>query len=104
MNAINIDWLLGRSRIAATCTIDIEHSVDSLHAYVTLDGDVPIDPGAEVIVHGDRVHVPFGERVVLHREATVIRPGWFDQAWTRFKSQFELTELYEVSFSSWRTL
>jgi hypothetical protein len=101
---MNADWLTGRSRVVAPCTIEIEHSFDSLHAYVTLDCDIEMEPGAEVIVHGDRVHVPFGERVVLHRQATVIRPGWFDRTWTRFKSQFELTELYEVSFSSWRAL
>jgi hypothetical protein len=101
---MNANWLTGRSRVESSCTIEIEHSSDSLHAYVTLDNDIEIEPGAEVIVHGSTVHVPFGERVVLHRQATVIRPGWLDRSWTRFKSLFELTELYEVSFSSWRTL
>lgn len=99
-----IDRIVGRRRIEAPCTIEIEHSFDSLHAYVTLDLDIEMEPGAEVIVHGETVHVPFGERVVLHRQATIVRPGWFDRAWTRFRAQFELTELYEVSFSSWRTL
>ena len=101
---MNADWITGRTRIVLPCTIEIEHSFDSLHAHVTLDRDVDIRPGAEVIVHGEPVRVPFGGRAVLRREATVVSAGWFDRIWTRLKSQFELTELYEVSFSSWRAL
>jgi hypothetical protein len=101
---MNADWIMGRRRIEAPCTIEIEHSFDSLHAHVTLDRDVYIGPGAEVIVHGEAVRVPFGERAIIHRRATVIQAGWFDRAWMRLKSKFELTELYEVSFSSRRAL
>ncbi|PNG24775.1 hypothetical protein [Methylocella silvestris] len=101
---MNADWLLGRRRFEAPCAIEIEHSFDSLHAHVTLDSDAIIGPGAEVIVHGEAIEAPFGSRLVLRRRATIVQPGWFDRIATRIKSQFELTELFDVSFSSWRAL
>ena len=32
----------------------------------------------------------------------VVRASWLDRLWTRLTARFELTELYEVGFSSWR--
>ena len=101
---MSADWITGRSRVDMRCTIEIEHTFDSLHAHVTLDQEIQISPGSEVIVHGEPVCVPFGGRAVLRREATVVSAGWFDRISTRLKSKFQLTELYEVSFSSWRML
>lgn len=98
MNAI-LD--LGRRKVEVPCTVDIEHSFDSLHAYVELEG-IEVGPGDEVLVHGAPTEVPFGERVVCRRRATVTQAGWLDRVWTRLTARFELTELYEVGFSSWR--
>jgi hypothetical protein len=86
------------------CTIEIEHSADYLHAHVTLDGDVAIGPGDRVRVHGAPVRVAFGETLRERRLATVQRAGWLRRAWTKFTARFELTELYEVSFTPRRTL
>jgi hypothetical protein len=92
-------WLQ-RQRIDVPCTIDIENTFESLHAYVELDGNLPIHPGDEVLVHGDPVRVPYGERVTLRRRATVTRATALERWWTKLIARLELTELYEVSFSS----
>lgn len=83
-----------------SCTIDIEHSAESLHAHVTLEDEIPLGPGDQVTIHGAPVQIAFGGRIVLKRDATVQRASALGRAWTRFKARFELAELYEVSFSS----
>jgi hypothetical protein len=94
-------WLGRRQSIEVPCTIEIEHTPDSLHAYVDLEG-IDVEPGDEVIVHAAPVDVPFGERLVVRRMATVVRATAIEQLWTRFLSYLELTELYEVGFSAGR--
>jgi hypothetical protein len=81
------------------CTIDVEHTFDSLHAHVTLDGDIPIYPGDEVIVHGAPIKVPYGEKAMIRRTATVIRAGALERLWTKVTGRFEMMELLEFSFS-----
>jgi hypothetical protein len=96
-------WLVGRRTVEVPCTVDVEHSFDSLHAYVDLEG-VEVGPGDEVLVHDAPTEVPYGERVVCQRRATVVRAGPLERAWTRLVAgRLELAELYEVGFSSWRT-
>ena len=95
---------LGRQEFLAECTVEIEHSADSLHAHVELQGDFEIRPGDEVLVHAAPTDVPYGERIVVRRLATIVRAGLLERAWTRVAGHFELTELYEVSFSDRRTL
>ncbi len=96
------DILGGRQRLEVPCTIDIENTLDSLHAYVELQA-VDVGPGDEVrILDAPTQMPPYGERVVCERLATVVRANWLDRAWTQLTSRFELTELYEVGFSSWR--
>ncbi|WP_426167437.1 hypothetical protein [Sandarakinorhabdus sp. DWP1-3-1] len=82
------------------CTIAVEHTAEALHAHVELDGDVAIGPGDQVRVHGAPVRIPFGESITLRRRATVSRAGLVAQWWTRLRAQFDLTELYEITFSS----
>ncbi len=86
------------------CTIEVEHSFDNLHAHVELDGDVAIYPGDRVRVHGRAIQLPYGRRIVEHRMATVTRATMLGRAWTRFKARFEITELYEISFSNAKSL
>jgi hypothetical protein len=94
--------LTGRSTIEVPCTVELEHTEDSLHAYVELEG-VEVGPGDEVLVHDAPTQFRVGERTVHHRRATVRRAGPLDRLWTRLTARLELTELYEVGFSSWRT-
>lgn len=89
---------VGRRSIQVPCTVEIEHTADSLHAHVDLDG-IEIEPGDEVIVHSAPVDVPFGQRLVVRRTATVVRAGALERAWTKLLAYLELTELYEVGFS-----
>lgn len=93
-----------RSTIVVPCTIEIENTFESLHAHVELHGAPPMEPGDEVLVHGDPIRVPYGQKVVLERDATVTRANWLERALTIIAARFELTELYEVSFSSGRKL
>lgn len=82
------------------CTIRVENTWESLQAHVELDGDVKVQPGDEVIVHGEPVVVPYGESRVLRRQATVIRAGALERTWTRWTGDLEFLELCEFSFSS----
>ena len=89
----------GRGRgVEVACRVEVEHTHDSLHAHVDLEG-IEVGPGDEVTVHDAPVDVGFGERVVCRRTATVVRAGPMGRLWTRVTAFFELTELYEVSFS-----
>jgi hypothetical protein len=98
------DIIAPREKFSVLCTVEIENTFESLHAHVDLDGKVAVQAGDEVLVHGDEVRVPYGEKVVLRRLATVTRANWLDRTWTRLLARLELTELYEVSFSSGRKL
>ena len=84
------------------CTIDVEQTSESLHAYVSLDDDVEIRPGDEVTIHGAPVRIAFGDCVSLRRTATVVRAGALRRLMTHVAGYLELTELYEVSFSDGR--
>ena len=86
-------------RLATGCTITVEHTGDSLEAHVDLDGGVKPGVGDRVEVHGRAVTVPFGERVVLRREATLVRAGLLERLWIKLKSRFAVTELFEVTFT-----
>ncbi len=89
-------------RFDVGCTIEIEQTGESLHAHVSLDGDVEIRPGDEVTIHGAPVRVAFGDTINLRRTATVVRAGTFKRLMTHVAGYLELTELYDVSFSDGR--
>lgn len=94
--------MLRRFRFDTPCRIEIEHTADHLHAHVELECGIAIAPGDKVQVHGAAIRVPFGGRLVERRIATVTRAGALGRAWTRLRARFELTELYELSFSAGR--
>lgn len=97
---MSTNWLAPRERFDVPCTIEIENTFESLHAHVDLDGGLEMNAGDAVLVHGDPVRVPYGSKVVLRRTATVTRANWIDRSLTMLLARLELTELYEVSFSS----
>ena len=99
-----LDWLNGRRSVEVPCTVEIEQTPESLHAHVTLEAGFEIEPGDAVQVHDAPTLPPFGERIVVQRQATVTRAGALERAWTKLIAHLELTELYEVSFSERRTL
>lgn len=97
---MNVLLTMGRQRFEVGCTVEVEHSFDSLHAHVELDGNPVINPGDRIAVQGEPVHVPFGERALFRRTATVTRASPLERAWTRLTGRLELMELLEFSFSS----
>nr|WP_310523196.1 hypothetical protein [Polymorphobacter sp.] len=82
------------------CTIAVEHTADALHAHVELDDNAQLGPGDQVRVHGAAVRLPFGEAITLRRRATVSRAGLLVQWWIKVRAHFDLTELYEITFTS----
>ncbi|MEM7766387.1 MAG: hypothetical protein AAF253_02740 [Pseudomonadota bacterium] len=86
-------------KFTVPCTITVSHTYESLEAHVELAGDIRTEVGDRITVHGQAVGVPYGETTVIERMATVRRANWLERAWVRFTAYFELTELYEVSFS-----
>jgi hypothetical protein len=93
-------FLISRQSFEVPCTVEVEHSFDSLHAYADLDGDIEIFPGDEVIIHEAPVDVPFGETRTVRSTATVIRASTMERAWTKLTGRLEFMELLEFSFSS----
>ena len=89
-------------RVDVPCTVDIAQTVESLHAHVELHG-IDVGPGDSVQVHDAPTVVGYGEHLVCDRQATVTRASWLGRLWTRASSRFELTLLYEVSFSPGRS-
>lgn len=93
-----------RQSFQTPCTIEIEHTAESLHAHVALKDNFDMRPGDEVFVHDAPTFVPFGTRLTIVRTATVTRAGLLARLWTKLAAQLEVTELYEVSFSERRGL
>jgi hypothetical protein len=98
---IPIPFLIRRKQ-AAPCTISIENTETNLHAHVEFDGDIALRPGDRVRVHGAPIRIAFGQSIILHRQATVERAGWLERQCTRLAARFELSELYDVSFTPGR--
>lgn len=90
---------LRRTSFDTDCRVELEHSDEFLCAHVVLAGDVELGPGDRVRVHGAPIVVGFGERKVVERTATVERASTAERLWTKLAGHFEMTELYEVSFS-----
>lgn len=95
------DWRARRDSVEVACIVDLEQTPDSLHAYVDLQG-VDVGAGDEVLVHDAPTSIPFGEKAVFARYATVRRAGPLQRLWAHIEGYLELTELFEVSFSDGR--
>jgi hypothetical protein len=78
------------------CTLDIEQTAESFHAHA-IPEDVEIGPGDTILVH-DAPSIGFGEVYAGERRATLTRATALDRLWTKFRSVFEITELFEVGF------
>jgi hypothetical protein len=96
--------LLTRKIETAPCTVEVSHRFEELSAHVRFDNGAVIHPGDEVKVHGAPVMAPYGEVVVEHRTATIVRASMLERLWTRLTGDFEFMELCEFSFSEEVTL
>ena len=95
---------MNRRTVVVPCTIEIEQTHDCFHAHLTLDGDIAIGPGDKVQVQGAPIHIAFGQTLTERRLATVERASAWRRLWTMAMARFALQELYEVSFTTARTL
>ncbi|MCY4357483.1 MAG: hypothetical protein OXD01_08185 [Gammaproteobacteria bacterium] len=91
--------LFTRTTESAPCEVEVSHCFDSLHAHVKFLNGAIINPGDEVLIHGEPVLAPYGEVVREERAATITRASRLEQLWTRITGDFELMELCEFSFS-----
>jgi hypothetical protein len=94
--------LLRPAAFDTPCRIAVEQSEAHFHAHVELDGDIAIQPGDKVRVHGAPIIVGFGQSITIERMATVQPAGPLLRAWTKLTAMGELKELYEVSFTTSR--
>ena len=97
-----MSFLNTRRVIEVPCRIDVEQTNESFHAHVELDDDIELGPGDEVIVQGPPIELAYGESAVLERRATVIRANWLERQLAKWESWWEITELYDLSFTSRR--
>lgn len=81
------------------CTVRVVNTFESLGAHVELDGDVTMEPGDEVLVHGQPIIVPYGESATERRKATITRANWLERKWVKLTGGLEFMELLEFSFS-----
>ena len=91
--------LLTKDFETAPCEVEVSHTFDSLHAHVKFLNGATINPGDEVLVHGEPVLAGYGEVIREERTATITRASKFEQLWTRLTGDFECMELAEFAFS-----
>lgn len=82
------------------CLIEINHTPERFGAHVHLDGDPVIAPGDRVCVYGDPIEVVPGRDMQVRRRARIERATAIGRALARIRGQFEIAELFEVSFTS----
>ena len=90
---------LRKRRDHAPCTIEVSNTFESLHAHVRFNNGAIVNPGDEVIIHGDPVKAPYGEVIKEDREATILRANPVERLWTRVIGKLEFMEICEFSFS-----
>lgn len=88
--------------IPTGCTVTVLCTEETLEAHVELDDDLLPTAGDKITVYGAPVSVGYGEKLEFRREARLTRGSLFDKLYVRIAAMFELTELYEVSFSTGR--
>lgn len=81
--------------------LEMSNTWDDLYAHVTLE-DVDIGPGDEVLLHNVPVELAYGATRSVQGTATYQKAHPILKWWTKQLSRFEITMLYEVSFSTTR--
>jgi hypothetical protein len=90
-------WFAWRRTERVPCTLDLEATHDHFHAHADL-GDVAVQEGDAVVVHGAPDRVPFGEKRTVQTTATVARATWPRRLLVRVLGTSHVTDLYEVGF------
>ena len=87
--------------VRVPCTVEIEHTVGSFHAHVELDGDMWSSPATRSCPRCPH-DAPSASASSSARNATVTRAGAIERIVDADRANFELTELYDVSFTEGR--
>jgi hypothetical protein len=87
--------------IEVPCTVDLEQTWESVHAYVDLEG-YDVGPGDEVLVLDAPAGIAHGKKGLWKCRAVIRRATPFERLKAVIEGYLELTELYEVSFSPGR--
>jgi hypothetical protein len=82
-------------------SLDMANTWDDLYAHVELEG-VDIGPGDAVKLHNAPVNLPYGQKRQFTGKASYFKASSFKKWFITTFSRFEITMLYEVSFSSTR--
>ncbi|MBI1391960.1 MAG: hypothetical protein GC152_04385 [Alphaproteobacteria bacterium] len=91
-----------RRRIDTECTVTVRHTEETLEAHVVLDDGLLPAAGDRITVFGDPIRIDYGHTATFKRRARLERGGVLAKLRVRLASFFQLTELYEVSFSDGR--
>lgn len=94
-----LNFLKNRRSRELDCTVEIENTFESFEAHVRFNDGTTVEPGDEVLVHGNPIEVPYGETATFERRATLTRAGALERWWTRMTGDVEFMELCEFSFS-----
>ncbi|MEM9731908.1 MAG: hypothetical protein AAF903_00320 [Pseudomonadota bacterium] len=94
-----LKYLKSRRSIELDCTVEIVNTFESFEAHVRFNDGTTVEPGDEVLVHGNPIEVPYGEEATFERRATLTRAGALERWWTRLTGDVEFMELCEFSFS-----
>lgn len=88
-----------RQTLDIGCRVEINHTPERFGAHVHLDGEPDLAPGDRVCVYGPPIDIVPGTDIDVRRRARIERATALERAWARLRGQFEITELYEVSFT-----
>jgi len=82
-------------------SLDMSNTWEDLYAHVELEG-VDIGPGDAIQLHQVPFDLPYGQKRRVNGKATYFKASSLKRWFIRTFSRFEITMLYEVSFSSTR--
>ena len=91
--------IFSRTTETTSCTVEVSHTFESLHAHVRFNNGAIVHPGDEVLVHGKPILAAYGEILTEERTATIRRAFLIERVWTRLIGSFEFMEICEFSFS-----
>lgn len=82
-------------------SLDMANTWEDLYAHVDIQG-IDIGPGDAIKLHRVPVELPYGQKRFVQGKASYVKAGVMKRWFIKTFSRFEITMLYEVSFSSTR--
>jgi len=82
-------------------SLDMANTWEDLYAHVNIEG-IDIGPGDAIKLHQVPVDLPYGQKKFVKGKASYFKASATKRWFIKTFSRFEITMLYEVSFSSTR--